>query len=1016
MGYDKHSKEAADTVVGADQIEALTQQLRAACLDALSRGQSPDVEAILHAILRTPDPLPPAGQEPAAITRDGEPCGDEATLTPVSDGGVPTPFVPPPSGAETGDSPATPGGTVDYAPAPADPYSTKDFPGQPQASLPPDESLPTPRGAAPTSFAGYEIHGVLGKGGMGIVYKARQRGLKRIVALKMIRRDDASDSDLARFRLEAEAVAQLQHPNIVQVYEVGEDGGRPFLSLEYVDGGSLKEKLGGEPQPVLHAAQLVELLAWAMSVAHRQGIVHRDLKPANVLLVGRREGSTELRHDTTILVEDLYGTPKISDFGLAKRLEEDGGQTRSGAILGTPNYMAPEQAQGRGKEVGPLADQYALGAILYEMLTGRPPLVGATILETLEQVRTQEPVPPSRLQPKVPRDLETICLKCLQKDPEKRYADCAALADDLRRFVAGEPILARPISKTERFWRWCRRNPRVAALTGSVLALLLIVLAGLIVFNIKLTDLNGQLTVEKTAAEEAQHKAEQKEKEAKSQRLVALDTLGDLVTNVVRAIGQLGGQQDLQKKLLKVAINSLRRVSDNPDAKISLKDSTLAAAHFQLGGLCLQVGESELAAQEYREAVAIYALQVHDDPGDARLRANYAIALIQLGYLALKQEGEAAAARSFFLRASEQLARLEQGGPGFKFKPTEIKSLRAQILTPLGWTTVDTNPKESHGYYTTILRLRQEVVDLLDAEALRASSASLVGLLAAPPGRGSFLAAAAVLGFGTKADGARRELAQAHILVGGAEFRLRHPEQTEEHYREALRLRQQWLASDPDNVDAQRMVGYTHERLGDHYLHLRRPQESGREYEEAIRFYQALVQRESKRDDFKNDLARTLHDAGTAALGRGDQPDAAEKFHAALAIREARVKLHPDMDAQKELMMTLAHCLDHRRAVALAERIRKEKASDPGSLVDVACCFSVCSAAIAPGKPAGKPPADAAALQAQYASQALEALHAAVAHGYRNVVYLETEPDLDAVRDRADFKAILTELNRPPVE
>ena len=200
--------------------------------------------------------------------------------------------------------------------------------------------------------------------------------------------------------------------------------GRIF-SLEYVDGGSLTARIDGEPQPPREAARIVHLLAGAMDCAHKAGVVHRDLKPANVLLTAD-------------------GAPKITDFGLAKRLQEDSGQTRSGSILGTPGYMAPEQAEGKNSEVGPLADVYALGAILYELLTGRMPFRAPSVLETLEQVRTREPVAPAELQPTVPRDLETICLKCLQKDPRRRYDGAAALAEDLRRFLGQEPILARP--------------------------------------------------------------------------------------------------------------------------------------------------------------------------------------------------------------------------------------------------------------------------------------------------------------------------------------------------------------------------------------------------------------------------------------------------------------------------------------------------------------------------------------------------------------------------------------------
>jgi tetratricopeptide (TPR) repeat protein/tRNA A-37 threonylcarbamoyl transferase component Bud32 len=315
-------------------------------------------------------------------------------------------------------------------------------------------------GGGPT-VVGYQILGELGRGGMGVVYQARQRKLNRVVALKMVLAGaHAGPHQLSRFQTEAEAVARLQHPNIVQIYEVGEHDGLPFCSLEFIDGDSLSKKIAGKPQPPREAAEVTELLALAMAAAHERGIIHRDLKPANVLLT-------------------KDGVPKITDFGLAKRLEDDSSQTKSGTLLGTPSYMSPEQARGDTRDVGPLSDLYALGAILYELLTGRPPFVGATMLETVFQVRHQEPVPPTRLNPHVPRDLETICLKCLQKEPEKRYPSCAALAEDLHRFQAHEPIRARPVGRAERLWRWCRRNPRVAALSTAVGVLLLAVLAGL---------------------------------------------------------------------------------------------------------------------------------------------------------------------------------------------------------------------------------------------------------------------------------------------------------------------------------------------------------------------------------------------------------------------------------------------------------------------------------------------------------------------------------------------------------
>jgi tetratricopeptide (TPR) repeat protein/tRNA A-37 threonylcarbamoyl transferase component Bud32 len=308
------------------------------------------------------------------------------------------------------------------------------------------------------NIAGYTVLGELGRGGMGVVYKARQTQLNRVVALKMVLAGaHAGPEQLARFQIEAEAVAHLKHPNIVQIYEVGKHEDLPYFSLEYVDGKSLSRRIGGKPQPPGDAARMVERLADAMDSAHRKGIIHRDLKPANVLLTSD-------------------GEPKITDFGLAKRLEGDSGQTRSGTLMGTPNYMAPEQAHGDTKHIGPSSDLYALGVILYEMLTGRPPFQGTTILETLDMVQKQEPVPPRRLQPTVPRDLETICLKCLQKEPQKRYATAGSLGADLLRYLGGEPILARRVSPVERAWRWCKRNPKVAGLSGTVALLLVTVL------------------------------------------------------------------------------------------------------------------------------------------------------------------------------------------------------------------------------------------------------------------------------------------------------------------------------------------------------------------------------------------------------------------------------------------------------------------------------------------------------------------------------------------------------------
>jgi WD40 repeat protein len=343
---------------------------------------------------------------------------------------------------------------------------------------------------------GYELLGELGRGGMGVVYRARHLRLNRLVALKMVLAGEhARPEDLLRFQAEAEAVAQLQHPHIVQVYEVSQHAGLPFFALEYLDGGSLAQKLQGSPLQAREAAQLVETLARAMQAAHERGIIHRDLKPANVLL-------------------DQEGRPKISDFGLAKRVQGGPGLTQTGAVLGTPSYMAPEQAAGHGKEVGAAADVYALGAILYELLTSRPPFKAATPLETVRQVLEEEPVSPRRLQPGLARDLETICLKCLAKDPHRRYGSAKELADDLGRWLAGEPIRARPTGSWERTLKWIKRRP-AAALLMAVSGLAAVVLLAVVL------SYNAQLAKALQDTTEAKRQTEAERDEAQTARAIA---------------------------------------------------------------------------------------------------------------------------------------------------------------------------------------------------------------------------------------------------------------------------------------------------------------------------------------------------------------------------------------------------------------------------------------------------------------------------------------------------------------
>ncbi|HEY7152976.1 MAG TPA: protein kinase, partial [Gemmataceae bacterium] len=444
----------------------------------------------------------------------------------MSDPPAPTPL----SGVDEGrPSPVTQQGTLSQAPVLEKPTIIATVAFVPSGEVESETPSLSSKQTLP-AIPGYEVLGVLGRGGMGVVYKARQIKANRLVALKMILAGSYADEDqLERFRSEAEAIARLQHPHIVQVFDVGEHEEQPFFSLEFCGGGSLSRHLHGTPLPPREAARLVEVLAEAIHAAHQKGVIHRDLKPANVLLQ-RDEADADL---TASML-------KITDFGLAKKVE-DAGQTATGVVMGTPSYMAPEQTSGDSRRIGPAVDIYALGAILYELLTGRPPFHGATPVETILQVQHNEPVPPRQLQPRTPRDVETICLKCLHKDASRRYATAADLAADLGRFLRDEPIEARPVGWTERAAKWVHRRPAAASLLAVAVAtpLIALSLAGWYLnrkeqFNAQLSEINKRLETErntalekKELAERSEAKANQREIEANEQKKLAQEATRD---------------------------------------------------------------------------------------------------------------------------------------------------------------------------------------------------------------------------------------------------------------------------------------------------------------------------------------------------------------------------------------------------------------------------------------------------------------------------------------------------------
>jgi eukaryotic-like serine/threonine-protein kinase len=457
------------------------------------------------------------------------------------------------------------------------PHST----GRASSSEPDD----APELEGPFVAPGFRILGELGRGGMGTVYKAWQVRLKRIVALKVLHAGSYADSSaVERFQAEAEAAARIQHANIVQIYEIGEHEGMGYLVLEYAAGGGLDRRLLETVQDPRESARLIETLARAIHFAHERNIIHRDLKPANVLLT-----------------ED--GVPKIADFGLAKLLERDDALTRHGEIVGTPSYMAPEQVCGLAGDIAPTTDVYSLGAILYETLTGRPPFKGTTPLSTLEQVASQEPLPPGKIQHNIPRDLETICLKCLAKDPGRRYPSALALAEDLERFVHGRPILARPIPFWARVWKWARRRPGSAAAAVGLLTLSALLLGEGLYYN-------HRLHKEMLAARRAELQAAADAEIAKEQRNLALKALNQLIYDVQEKLAQTPATRSLRRSLLDTAIRGLEELGRSSEG--ASPDISQAVAYQKLGEIFRVIGQSSSARNHFERSQRIAELLLAD--------------------------------------------------------------------------------------------------------------------------------------------------------------------------------------------------------------------------------------------------------------------------------------------------------------------------------------------------------------------------------------------------------------------
>jgi serine/threonine protein kinase len=755
------------------------------------------------------------------------------------------------------------------------PDSTRRYVAHPDSAPPGEVTLveekklkPGPRPRWPTDLPDYHIVGELGKGGMGVVYKAVQLSLNRVVALKMIRAGAYATPDLlARFHLEAEALASLQHPNIVQVYEVGQHGGCPYMTMEFLEGGSLDDVLARKPQPPRTSAELVETLARAMHCAHLRGIVHRDLKPANVLLRGEGRGARGEDAQNPVSLaprpSSLAPTPKITDFGLAKRLEEQQRQTATGVIMGTPSYMAPEQAEGKARHVGPPADVYALGAILYEMLTGQPPFQGDTQIETLRKVVSEEPTVPTRYQPRLPRDLTTICLKCLEKQPSRRYASAEALADDLRRYLNGEPILGRRASIPERAWKWIKRHPAGTALIGVILLAVL----GLVGFGLwSYANVRG----ERDRALRDYH--------------VAFEAVNHVYAKMAadRLLDE-PNQDPLREALLQRApavFEGFARQHSN-DTKIR---SEIALAWFRLAEIHRILDQPDRAEDEYLQAIERQEALCREYPNEPENLSDLSASHSWLGELLRENQQRLRDAEPHFLEALRLQERARQLLSDDAPEKRRCLLELARAHYNLGIVQMDTGrPKAARDDY-------DQAVDLLTA----LHRAQL------------------------DEHNCRHDLARTLINRGILHKENGRPADADRDYREAIE-HLTWLREQKKERAVYRYdLAVALQNQGLLRINQKQYEEAKRLEQQSLVLLKQLVADFSTRPRYKKKLANTLNNQGLALAWTGNLPQAEQCWHRACNLLEPLLQqVHDPADYEAILGLALGNlgsvCVDQER-------------------------------------------------------------------------------------------------------
>jgi tetratricopeptide (TPR) repeat protein len=748
---------------------------------------------------------------------------------------------------------------------------------------------------------GYEIVSELGRGGMGVVFKARQASLNRVVALKVLLAGPYAGPEAhARFRSEAEAVARLRHPNIVQIHEIGDHAGRPYLVLEYVEGGSLDARLDGTPQNPRAAAALAETLARAVHAAHQQGVVHRDLKPANVLLQ-IADCRLPIDQERSAICNLQSAIPKITDFGLAKQMDAAHGRTPTDAILGTPSYMAPEQASGKMRSVGPAADVYALGAILYEMLTGRPPFRGETPLDTLQQVVTDDPVPPRVLQPKVPADLETICLKCLHKEPAKRYASAGALADDMRRFLAGEPIRARPVGPAGRLWCWCRRKPALAGVTGALVLVAFGAVAGLTALWLR--------------AEHHRQVAEIRQRESDEDLQLARQAIDNYATKVSENLRLR--QEDLRplrKELLAMVVplyeTLIARHADKPEVQAECGD-----AYVRLAFITRDIEDPAQACRLFEQAAGIFAALVERHPDDSTYRQKLADVRIDLGelYRSTDRAGEAEASLQESLKGWRRLAEGHPGEPRYELGEAHARVALAQLRA-----TTQGRPADARAEYQRAL----EVADRLERGPapiplayLRvfANARGELGQLCVQSGelpaaeaqlRRAVAAQEELLGAHPHAADYKQDLARSRMTLGDIQGKAGDGAAAEVEFQKSLQLSEELVSANPNVAYFKEYLADSRRAFARFYADTRQPSRAVPELKKVLDTLESLPPAYRDLTANQERLAAAHRDRSAALAAVGRHQEAAADSGEALKVTAGLLQRRPDGDDYRHDLVT----------------------------------------------------------------------------------------------------------------